>query len=138
VQPPQEPRTGQPAFPGYGTPPAGQPQYAAYGGPVPPYSYYPPAYGQTLPTPETSGFAIASLVCSLASWFVIPFIGAIAAVVLGHVARHEIRHSYGRKSGNGLAMAGLVIGYIQIALSLVVIVLFLLLFIAFALESPAS
>ena len=111
--------------------PAAQPPYAAYGGPVPPYGYYDtPAYvcaWQAPPATQTSSFAIASLVCSLASWIVIPFVGAVAAVVLGHIARHEIRHSYGQKSGNGLAMAGLVIGYIQIALSIVVVFFFLLL-----------
>ena len=74
--------------------------------------------GRRRPRRRPSSFAIASLVCSLASWFVIPFIGAIAAVVLGHIARHEIRHSYGQKSGSGLAIAGLVIGYLQIALAL--------------------
>jgi hypothetical protein len=136
VQSPQEPQAGQPAFPGYGTPPpAAPPPYGAYGGPVPPYGYYPPAYGQALPAPQTSSFAIASLVCSLASWFVIPFIGAIAAVVLGHIARHEIRHSYGQKSGSGLAIAGLVIGYIQIALTLLVGLLLLWFFIALAANS---
>jgi hypothetical protein len=135
VQSPQEPQAGQPAFPGYGTPPPAAPPYGVYGGPVPPYGYYPPAYGQALPAPQTSSFAIASLVCSLASWFVIPFIGAIAAVVLGHIARHEIRHSYGQKSGSGLAIAGLVIGYIQIALTLLVGLLLLWFFIALAANS---
>ena len=117
MQAPQEPPIGQSAFPGYG-PPIGQPPYTAPSGPVPPYGYYSPAYGQALPVAETSGYAIASLVCSLASWFVVPFFGAIAGVILGHIARHEIRQSYGQKSGGGLAIAGLVIGYIQIALAL--------------------
>jgi hypothetical protein len=139
VQPPQEPQAGQPAFPGYGAPPAAaQPPAAPYGGPVPPYGYYTtPAYGygQPLPAPQTSSFAIASLVCSLASWFVIPFIGAIAAVVLGHIARHEIRHSYGQKSGSGLAIAGLVIGYIQIALALLGGLFLLWIFIVLAANS---
>jgi hypothetical protein len=139
VQPPQEPHAGQPAFPGYGTPPpTAPPSSAPYGGAVPPYGYYAPAYGQALPAPQTSSFAIASLVCSLASWFVIPFIGAIAAVVLGHIARHEIRHSYGQKGGGGLAMAGLVIGYIQIALALLGGLLLLWIFIVLAANSSPS
>ena len=111
VQPPQEPQGGQPALPEYGRRRAAQPPYAAYSA-VPPYGYYDtPAYeytpGQAPPASQTSSFAIASLVCSLASWLVIPFVGAVAAVILGHIARREIRRSYGLKSGNGLAMAGL-------------------------------
>jgi hypothetical protein len=135
VQPPQEPQAGQPAYPGYGTPPAAPPPYAPYGGAMPPYGHYTPAYGQALAAPQTSSFAIASLVCSLASWFVIPFVGAIAAVVLGHVARHEISHSYGQKSGSGLAIAGLVIGYIQLALALLGGLFLLWIFIVLAANS---
>lgn len=133
MQPPQEPPAGQPAFPGYGTPPpaAAQPPYA-------PYGYYAPAYGQALPAPQTSSFAIASLMCSLTGWFVIPFIGAIAAVVLGHIARHGIRHSYGQKGGGGLAVAALVIGYIQIALALLGGLLLLWIFIVLAANSSPS
>ncbi len=138
MQSSQEPQTGQPAFSGYDTPPAGQPLYTAYGGPLPPYGYYPPAYGQALPAPQTSSYAIASLVCSIASWFVIPFIGAIAAVVLGHVARHEIRQSYGRKGGSGLAVAGLVIGYIQIGLAILGGIFLLWLFIVLAANSSST
>ena len=142
MQPPQEPQGGQPALPGYGAPPAAaQPPYAAYSA-VPPYGYYDtPAMG----TRRASAARVADLIvrdseprCSLASWLVIPFVGAVAAVVLGHIARREIRRSYGLKSGNGLALAGLIIGYIQIALSIVLLFVFLLLFLAFAFESPTS
>ncbi len=39
------------------------------------------------------------------------FLPAIAAIVLGHIARSEIRKSNGRLQGNGMATAGLVMGY---------------------------
>lgn len=136
MQPPQEPQTGQPIYPGYGTP-TGTAPYTAYGAPAPSYGYQPYGYGQAPPAPQTSSFAIASLVCSIASWFVIPFVGAIAAVVLGHIARSEIRRSYGLKSGGGMAIAGLVIGYIQIVASLLVLAAFLLLVLAFASDSSS-
>ena len=139
MQPPHEPYGGQSALPGYGVPPAdAQPPYGTYSDPAPPYGYYTAANQLAPPATQPSSFAIASLVCSLASWILIPFVGAVAAVVLGHVARHEIRHSYGQKSGSGLAMAGLVIGYVQIALFIVALFFFLLLFLAFAFESPTS
>lgn len=65
----------------------------------------------------TSGTAIASLVCGIIGWSLIPVIGAIAAVVLGHISRDEIRRSQGTVSGEGLAIAGLVLGYSSIAVA---------------------
>jgi len=62
--------------------------------------------------PETSGKAIASLICGLL--FFVPLAFA-AAIVFGHLALSEIRKSAGRLKGEGLAMAGLVLGYVWIA-----------------------
>ena len=54
-----------------------------------------------------------------AAWVVLPFIGAIVAVILGHAARGEIRRApAGSIEGDGLAIAGLVLGYIQLVLCL--------------------
>jgi type IV pilus assembly protein PilA len=61
---------------------------------------------------ETSGKAIASLVCGLLFFVPMAF---IAAIVFGHLAISEIRKSAGRLKGEGLAMAGLVLGYIWVA-----------------------
>ncbi len=61
---------------------------------------------------ETSGKAIASLVCGLLFFVPMAF---IAAIVFGHLALSEIRKSAGRLKGEGMAMAGLVLGYIWIA-----------------------
>src|SRR5271169_167034 len=58
---------------------------------------------------ETSGKAIASLICGL--FFFLPPL-SIAAVILGHLSLSEIRKSAGRLTGDGLATAGLVLGYI--------------------------
>jgi len=64
---------------------------------------------------ETSGKATASLISGIAAYVVAPFIGAIAAVVLGHLGLSEIKKSAGRLKGDGMAIAGLVLGYLQIA-----------------------
>jgi hypothetical protein len=48
-------------------------------------------------------------------------IGSIAAIVCGHLARRDIRESRGGLGGDGLAVAGLVLGYLQIASILVAI-----------------
>ncbi len=58
--------------------------------------------------------AIISLVCGILAWLAIPIIGAVAAVILGHAARRQIGHSDGMVSGDGMAIAGLVLGYAQL------------------------
>ena len=64
----------------------------------------------------TSGAATVSLIFGILAYVFLPLIGAIVAVIAGHMARNEIRASGGRLGGNGLATAGLVLGYIQIGL----------------------
>ena len=62
---------------------------------------------------EKSGKATASLVCGVLFFFW-P-ITALVAVILGHLALSEIKKSAGRLAGQGLAVAGLVLGYIGLA-----------------------
>ena len=84
---------------------------------------------------QTSGTAIASLVFGIVSWFALPFLGAIVAVICGHIARAEIRRSlHPRIEGDGLAVAGLVLGYVQLAFCLL-LVIGLVMLIAFGLGS---
>ncbi len=75
---------------------------------VAPYhaGYYP------VPQPPTSGVAVASLICGIAEFFTLG-IAAVPAVILGHVARANIKRTGER--GDGLAIAGLVLGYLGIA-----------------------
>jgi hypothetical protein len=63
--------------------------------------------------PETSGKAIFSLVCGLL-FIILPL--SIVAVVFGHLSLSEIRRSAGRLTGEGLAVGGLVLGYIGVVL----------------------
>ena len=89
---------------------------------------YQPAYPSTR---TTSTMAIVSLVFGILSWIVLPFIGAIVAVVCGHMARSEIRHAPVDtvREGDGMAVAGLVLGYLHLALVVVgLVVLFGVLF----------
>ena len=72
------------------------------------------------PGGQTNGFAIASLV-SGAVWMW--WIGSILAVVFGHVALKQIARSEGAQSGRGLAIAGLVLGYLGVATMLLAAVL---------------
>jgi len=68
--------------------------------------------GSTPPT--TSGLAITSLVLGVCG--LILFITAIPAVICGHIACSNIKNSKGAQKGRGLAIAGLVLGYIIVAI----------------------
>ena len=96
--------------------------YAAPGAyPPGPYGQYPPPYAPAgfRPT-STNGLAITSFVLGLLGWAACG-LGSILAVVLGFVARNQIRNSNGRQGGDGLAIAGVVLGFVGIGL----VVLFL-------------
>jgi type IV pilus assembly protein PilA len=59
---------------------------------------------------QTSGKAIASLVCGIINIFPL----FIVAIILGHISLSDIKKSGGRLKGEGLAIAGLVMGYLGI------------------------
>lgn len=54
-------------------------------------------------------------------------IGPLVAVITGHLAKSEINRSNGSITGSGLAIAGLVLGYLNLALSLLALCLFIIL-----------
>jgi Domain of unknown function (DUF4190) len=72
----------------------------------------------------TSGLAIASLVLGIVWLF---WIGSILAVIFGHIALNRIKASRGMIEGKGLAIAGLVLGYLGVATLLFWIVFFVIL-----------
>ncbi len=75
-----------------------------------------PVVGTVVPPPgmppsaqqQTSPLAIASLICACLFFCGITI---ILAIVFGHIALSQIKRSEGRLKGQGLAIAGLVIGY---------------------------
>ena len=87
----------------------------------PPPDYYPPVYpyGYQMPRP-TEGLAIASLVIScaavlgLCAYGIGGFLGIIGAV-MGHVARRRIRIN--GSNGAGMALAGVIVGWVMAAVS---------------------
>ncbi len=91
----------------------------------------PPVY----PAPSLkreSSLAIVSLIAGIVGWTIVPFIGSIVAVITGHLAKKEIRESGGTMSGDGMALAGLILGYTMIGVALlagIIIVLALVLFV---------
>lgn len=96
--------------------PAGPPRATA--APATPGQQAAPSYipsnlppSQTVGPVESSGKAIASLICGFLFLF---FPAAIVAIVLGHLALSDIRKSAGRLTGHGMAIAGLVLGYMGV------------------------
>lgn len=82
---------------------------------------------------ETSGLAIASLILSIASIIIGPF-GFIPGIVCGHLAKKKIRLNKSELKGEGLALSGLIIGYIFLAL----FTLFILFVVGMALTTVAD
>jgi dihydroorotate dehydrogenase len=76
------------------------------------------------PTTRTSVTAIISLVAGLAGFSFLPLLGSIVAVITGHIAKGEIKRSNGLVTGGGLATAGLILGYLMIALGLCFLCIF--------------
>jgi hypothetical protein len=78
------------------------------------------------PARATSTTAIISLVFGIVCWIAIPFIGALVAIICGHVARGEIRRAApGSIEGEGMAIAGMILGYAHLALiAFLIIVVF--------------
>ncbi len=88
--------------------------------------------GAAAPARPTSTKATLSLVLSIVSWVALPVLAAIAGVILGHLARAEIRGSGGRIQGDGLATAGLIVGYLNLVVALAIAVFFIVVFAVFA------
>ena len=73
---------------------------------------------QTPPAKPNSNMAIASLVLGILGWTILPGLASIAAVITGHMAKNEIKSSMNQLGGDGMATAGLVLGYTSIAIGI--------------------
>ena len=80
----------------------------------------PPPVPSSLP-PKNSGLAIWSLVLGILSLTCFWLLAAIPAVICGHLAYSRIKQSRGALEGSGLALGGIITGYLSIALSIFII-----------------
>ena len=87
-----------------------------------------PSYDSQGSIPETNIWAIVSLISGILAWVGVFGLGGIAAVITGHIAKDQIRKSSGTMSGDGMATAGLVLGYLNLALALLAVCLLVLVF----------
>ena len=118
--PPPPGSPGPHGQPGYAPPQYGQPQYAQPGYAQP--GYPPPGYGAPGHPPvyvrPTNTMAILALVMA--------FVFAPAGLILGIVARKQIRQT--GEDGDGLALAGIIVGGIVTAIFVFFIVLWIVAF----------
>src|SRR5690242_2932333 len=71
--------------------------------------------------PQSSALAIWSLVLGILGLTFCSIFTAIPAVICGHLGYSRIKRSGGTLEGSGLALAGLITGYVGIVLTLLVI-----------------
>jgi hypothetical protein len=135
-QPPQAPQMPPPPpMPGVAPPPPmagvapppppppvpGAPQGAVPPGQgVPPPGYQAPGYVRPLPT---DGMAVASLIMGVVSFVFCPLLAAALAIIFGYVAKGNIRNSGGTLGGDGMATFGIVLGFINLAVTALVIII---------------
>jgi competence protein ComGC len=81
----------------------------------------PPAPPLSNTQAATPGTATASLVLGILSLLCLGLLAGIPAVICGHKARGRIQRANGTLKGDGLALAGLIMGYISIGLTVVLI-----------------
>ena len=83
--------------------------------------YAPPGPLKPWQAPQrTNGLAVAALVCGIGQ-LVAFWPATILAIVLGHKARREIQRT--GEQGDGLARAGIILGYVGLGLTLLAVLL---------------
>ena len=81
-------------------------------------SYSTPPGGDSYSLPN-SNMAVVSLIAGILGVSLFPLLGSVIAIITGMMARREIRESGGALGGDGLATAGLVLGWIGVGLGVI-------------------
>jgi hypothetical protein len=68
---------------------------------------------------KTNGFAVVSLSMGII-WYL--WIGSILALIFGYIAKGQIDASQGQQKGRGFAIAGIVIGWVEVGILAIVII----------------
>lgn len=110
---PQPPVPPVPA-PGGATPPPPAP-------PVPPAQPTYPAYGQ----PATAGYAPPTNTLAIIA-LILAFLVPLGGIICGHIALGQIKRT--GEGGQGLAKAGLILGYVFTALTLLIVIGYIIFF----------
>ena len=70
----------------------------------------------------THGLAVFSGLAGIFSWFVCPFVGALAAIITGHIALSDLKRA--PRPGRGWALTGVILGYLHLAVYGLLVLLF--------------
>jgi len=65
-------------------------------------------------TAPTNSAAVVSLVAGILAWIALPVVGALVAIVAGHVAVNQLQQPGAIDRGRRLAVIGLVLGWLQL------------------------
>jgi hypothetical protein len=116
---PAVPQGAPGAYPGQaGAPPASA--GGPYSGQIPPQGYLPYTQYGSPAIKRNNGLAVASLVCACAGFlFIVP---GVLGVIFGFIARSQIRQSRGTQGGDGLALAGIIVGFAWIGLFVILVI----------------
>ena len=77
-------------------------------------SYETPSGGAAY-APPNSSMSIISLIAGVLGLTFFPIIGSVVALITGYMAKREIRESAGDLGGDGMATAGIILGWIGVA-----------------------
>ena len=78
----------------------------------------PPSYGNSY-TPPNSSMALVSLITGILGLTLFPLVGSIVALITGSMAKKEINESRGALGGEGMAKAGVILGWVGVGLSVI-------------------
>jgi hypothetical protein len=78
-----------------------------------------------LPARQTNTMAVIALIAGILGWTALPFLGSVGAIIIGHLARAEIRRNP-NQDGDGMALAGLIMGYVMVVGCFLAVLLFIL------------
>jgi hypothetical protein len=122
--PAQPPPYAPPAQGGY--PPPGQPPpYAPPPPGYPPPAGYGPPYQQ--PSKPNNSLALAALILGIVGVTILPGLASIPAIVCGFMGKKQIDESDGAEGGSGMAIAGIVMGFIGLVLGVLLLLMFVFL-----------
>lgn len=135
--PAASPYGAPPAAPSYDAPPVAPPYAGGSSATYPQTSYPAPTYGYGgYEQQKTNVLAIVSMIASIVGFvWILPFIGSLAGIIMGHISLSQIKRT-GDK-GRGMALAGVIVGYVGLALVILGTIL-IFGFIAWAAQQDSS
>lgn len=94
-------------------------------------NHQPPPQNQGTQKNEPSQLAWATLILGVISWVALPFMGAVGALICGFIERGKIARGESPDAGGTVVLVGMLLGGVQLALTLLAVVAMVFLFLVF-------